>query len=215
MSYPNWSLSPEAVFSKSPIIPVLVIKDLEKAIPLAQALIEGGIKVLEITLRTPIALEVITLLTQEFPQALIGVGTVTKPEELTQAIKAGAQFALSPGATTELLKAGLENPIPFIPGIATVSELMAAQALGYTHFKFFPAQACGGLAFLKSIYSPFPKARFCPTGGINAANALEYLSLPNVACVGGSWMVPEGALANCNWPLITELCSSVSKPKAF
>lgn len=193
MSFPNWSLHPETVLSKSTVMPVIVIKELEEVIPLAQSLIEKGINVLEVTLRTPIALEAVDLLTQTFPNALIGVGTVTTPLQLAQAIEAGAQFALSPGFTKELLNAGCQATIPFIPGISTVSELMEGLAQGYTHFKFFPAESSGGTSFLKSVCGPFPQARFCPTGGINALNAPEYLALPNVMCVGGSWVVPEKA----------------------
>lgn len=210
MSFPNWSTQPELVFSKSPIMPVIVIKELGQAIPLAQALIDGGVPILEVTLRTPIALEAVSLLTKTFPEAFIGVGTVTTPQHLVQAVDAGAQFALSPGCTQELLEAGVKSRIPFIPGIATVSELMQGLALGYTHFKFFPAAASGGTSFLKAVHSPFPQARFCPTGGINALNASEYLALPNVSCVGGSWVVPEEAIARGNWSLIKQLCLSVS-----
>lgn len=206
MPFLRGSLQPESVFSKSTIMPVIVIKELEHAIPLAQALIDGGIGILEVTLRTPVALEAVSLLTKTFPEALIGVGTVTNPQQLAQAIDKGAQFALSPGGTKALLEAGLNSTIPFIPGIATVSELMQGLALGYTHFKFFPAASSGGTAFLKSVYGVFPQARFCPTGGINALNAPDYLALPNVSCVGGSWVVPEEAIASGNWALIRELC---------
>ena len=210
MSFPNWSLHPELIFSRQPVMPVLVIKELKQAIPLAQALFAGGIHLLEVTLRTPVALEAVTLLTKEFPEALIGVGTVTDSQQLSQAVEAGAQFAISPGSTQSLLKAGCEGSIPFIPGIATVSELMEGLAFGYTHFKLFPAAIVGGLPLLRSIYGLFPQARFCPTGGINAVNSSDYLALPNVSCVGGSWVVPDEAIQCGNWSLITDLCLSVA-----
>ncbi len=210
MSLINWSLQPSVVFSASPVIPVIVIKELEQAIPLATALLTGGINVLEITLRTSVALETIQILTTTFPDALIGAGTVTTPMQLQQAIDAGAKFAISPGQTHTLLMAGCDGRIPLIPGISSVSELMEGLNLGYTHFKFFPAAATGGVAMLKAIYGPFPQARFCPTGGISEENYTEYLALPNVCCVGGSWIVPDGAIAKGNWPLIANLAQSVA-----
>ncbi|MCL9683295.1 bifunctional 4-hydroxy-2-oxoglutarate aldolase/2-dehydro-3-deoxy-phosphogluconate aldolase [Legionella maioricensis] len=211
MSFPDWSLSPATVFSASPVIPVIVIKDLAHAVPLAKALLAGGINVLEVTLRTAAALDAIQLLTRTFPEALIGVGTVTTPEQLQQAIDVGAKFAISPGQTHALLKAGCESGIPLIPGIASVSELMEGLSLGYTHFKFFPAAAAGGVAMLRAIYGPFPQARFCPTGGINEKNYSDYLALPNVACVGGSWIVPDEAINKENWALVSALSKSVQK----
>lgn len=209
MAFPNWRVQPEVVFSTSPVIPVISIKELEHTIPLATALFAGGIHVLEITLRTEIALDAVQLLTKTFPEALIGVGTVITPEQLKQAINVGAKFALSPGKTQSLLDAGCSSDIPFIPGISSVSELMEGLALGYTHFKFFPAVASGGINMLKAIYGPLPQAKFCPTGGINETNFSDYLMLPNVSCVGGSWIVPEEAIKKENWSLITDLCFSV------
>lgn len=210
MSFINWNLQPSLIFSVSPVIPVIVIKELEQAIPLATALLTGGINVLEVTLRTPVALEAIRILTTTFPDVLIGAGTVTTPIQLQQAIESGAKFAISPGQTHTLLMAGCEGSIPLIPGISSVSELMEGLNLGYTHFKFFPAAVVGGVAMLKAIHGPFPQAHFCPTGGINEENYMEYLALPNVSCVGGSWIVPDGAIANGNWPLITTLAQSVT-----
>ena len=209
MSLPNWSLQPAAIFSKVSVMPVLVIKDLETVEPLAEALLAGGIEVFEVTLRTSVALKAIKLLTTAFPKALVGVGTVTNPQQLDCAIEAGAQFAISPGCTQALLKAGCAGAIPLIPGVASVSELMEGLDLGYSHFKLFPAAAVGGVALLRSLYGPFPDARFCPTGGINASNYAEYLALPNVSCVGGSWIVPDEALTQKNWSLITQLCLTV------
>jgi 2-dehydro-3-deoxyphosphogluconate aldolase/(4S)-4-hydroxy-2-oxoglutarate aldolase len=206
MSFYNWLVQPEKVFSSSPLMPVLQIKEIQQAIPLATALFSGGIHALEVTLRTEIALEVVRLLTTTFPDAMIGVGTVTTPDQLKQAIDAGAKFAFSPGQTQALLLAGTKASIPFIPGIASISELMEGLVLGYTHFKFFPAVAAGGIPMLKAIYGPFPQARFCPTGGINETNFSDYLALPNVSCIGGSWIVPEEAIKKGNWALITDLC---------
>lgn len=211
MSFSTWSLQPETVFCTSPVMPVVQIKDIEQAIPLASALFAGGINALEVTLRTPIALEAVQLLNRTFPDALIGVGTVVIPEQLEQAIAAGAKFAFSPGATQALLQAGCAASIPFIPGVSSISEIMDGLTLGYTHFKFFPAVAAGGIPMLKAIYGPFPQARFCATGGINEANFSDYLALPNVSCIGGSWVVPEEAIKHGNWSLITELCTAVRK----
>lgn len=206
MSFANWQLQPDTLFAAGPVVPVIVIKDLATAVPLAKALVAGGIRVLEVTLRTPVALDAIKLLAEQVPEAIVGAGTVTTPEQLAKVIEAGAKFAISPGLTRELLHAGKESQIPLIPGIASISELMEGTGLGYTHFKFFPAEAAGGVKTLKSIHGPFSDIRFCPTGGINEKNFLEYLALPNVACVGGSWIVPDDAIAAGNWSRITELC---------
>lgn len=209
MSFPNWQLHPEAVFNASPVMPVIVLKSIDQALPLAKAVFAGGINALEVTLRSAIALDAVRLLTNEFPNALIGVGTVTNADQLHAAINAGAKFAISPGQTPNLLTAAIQTKIPFIPGVATVSELMTGLDLGYSHFKFFPAAAAGGVAMLRSFYGPFPQVSFCPTGGINAENYLDYLNLPNVVCVGGSWIVPEKAIEEGNWSLITNLCSAL------
>ncbi len=205
MSFPNWMMQPEIVFCTSPVIPVVVIKEIEHAVPLATALFAGGIHVLEVTLRTPIALDAVKLLVKTFPEALIGVGTVTTPEQLKQVADLGAKFALSPGKTQALLTAGCTSDIPLIPGISSVSELMEGLVLGYTHFKFFPATAAGGVNMLRAMHGPFPQVRFCPTGGINEGNFSDYLALPNVSCVGGSWIVPDEAAKKGNWSLITDL----------
>ncbi|WP_058533105.1 bifunctional 4-hydroxy-2-oxoglutarate aldolase/2-dehydro-3-deoxy-phosphogluconate aldolase [Legionella saoudiensis] len=208
MSFSNWAVQADTVFCSSPVIPVIQIKEIDQAIPLATALFAGGINALEITLRTPIALEAVRLLVQTFPEALIGVGTIVTPGQLEQAMEMGAKFAFSPGSTQALLKAGIDGNIPFIPGVTSVSELMEGLTLGYTHFKFFPAIAAGGIPMLRSFYGPFPQARFCVTGGINEANFADFLALPNVACVGGSWIVPDEAIKKNDWSLITELCFS-------
>lgn len=208
MSFPSWTVTPDIVYSTSPVIPVVVIKEVEHTIPLATALFAGGIHVIEVTLRTPVALDALKLLVETFPEALIGVGTVITPEQLKQVSDLGAKFALSPGKTQALLNAGLTSKIALIPGISSVSELMEGLTLGYTHFKFFPAAVSGGVNMLRAMYGPFPQARFCPTGGINESNFSDYLALPNVSCVGGSWVVPEEAIKKGNWSLITDLALS-------
>lgn len=201
----NWKMTSEEIFSQGPVVPVLVIKNVEHAVPLAKALIAGGIKVLEVTLRTDAALEVIARIAKEVPEAVIGAGTVTNREQLQQVIDAGAKFAISPGLTTDLLKAGNEGSIALIPGISSISELMTAKDLGYTHLKFFPAEASGGVKALKAIGGPCPEITFCPTGGISPSNYNDYLALSNVACCGGSWLAPEDAMENGEWDKITQL----------
>ncbi|MFT2092059.1 bifunctional 4-hydroxy-2-oxoglutarate aldolase/2-dehydro-3-deoxy-phosphogluconate aldolase [Paraglaciecola sp. 2405UD69-4] len=201
----NWKMTSEEIFSQGPVVPVLVIKNVEHAVPLAKALIAGGIKVLEVTLRTDAALDVIAKIAKEVPEAVIGAGTVTNREQLQQVIDAGAKFAISPGLTTDLLKAGNEGSIALIPGISSISELMTAKDLGYTHLKFFPAEASGGVKALKAIGGPCPEITFCPTGGISPSNYNDYLSLSNVACCGGSWLAPEDAMENGEWDKITQL----------
>ncbi|WP_277816737.1 bifunctional 4-hydroxy-2-oxoglutarate aldolase/2-dehydro-3-deoxy-phosphogluconate aldolase [Rheinheimera pleomorphica] len=208
MAFENWQLQPGTLFEQGPVVPVIVIKDLADAVPMAKALLAGGIKVLEVTLRTPVALEAIRLLAQEVPDAIVGAGTVTTAAQLQQVVEAGAKFAISPGLTRELLQAGKDCSIPLIPGIASISELMEGTGLGYSHFKFFPAEAAGGVKTLKSIHGPFADIRFCPTGGINEKNFMEYLALPNVKCVGGSWIVPDDAVASKDWDRITQLCQA-------
>jgi 2-dehydro-3-deoxyphosphogluconate aldolase/(4S)-4-hydroxy-2-oxoglutarate aldolase len=208
MAFENWQLQPDTLFAQGPVVPVIVIKDLADAVPMAKALLAGGIKVLEVTLRTPVALDAIRLLAQEVPDAIVGAGTVTTAAQLQQCIDAGAKFAISPGLTRELLQAGKDAVIPLIPGIASISELMEGTGLGYSHFKFFPAEAAGGVKTLKSIHGPFADIRFCPTGGINEHNFRDYLALPNVKCVGGSWIVPDDAVAAKDWARITQLCQT-------
>lgn len=201
----NWKISAEEVFTQGPVVPVLVIKEVEHAVPLAKALIAGGIRVLEVTLRTPAALDAIRKIAQEVPDALIGAGTVTNEQQLKQVEEAGALFAISPGMTSDLLRAGNESSIALIPGISSTSELMNGIDFGYTHFKFFPAEASGGIKALKSISGPFPQVIFCPTGGISPNNYLDYLALGNVRCAGGSWLAPDDAVESGDWGRITEL----------
>jgi 2-dehydro-3-deoxyphosphogluconate aldolase/(4S)-4-hydroxy-2-oxoglutarate aldolase len=201
----NWKMTSEEIFSQGPVVPVLVIKNVEHAVPLAKALIAGGIRVLEVTLRTDAALEVIAKIAKEVPEAIIGAGTVTNRAQLQQVIDAGAKFAISPGLTSDLLKAGIEGNIALIPGISSISELMTAVDHGYTHLKFFPAEASGGVKALKAIGGPFPDIKFCPTGGISPSNYNDYLALPNVCCAGGSWLAPEDVMLNGDWDKITAL----------
>jgi 2-dehydro-3-deoxyphosphogluconate aldolase/(4S)-4-hydroxy-2-oxoglutarate aldolase len=183
----------------------MVIDKLQHAVPLARALVAGGVRVLEITLRTEVAVDAIRAIRGEVSDAIVGAGTVTTAEELRAVAEAGAVFTISPGLTPELLEAANQGAIALIPGIATISELMTGIGRGYTHFKFFPAEAAGGVKTLKAIAGPFPKITFCPTGGISPANCKEYLALDNVACVGGSWLVPNDAVEREDWAKITQL----------
>lgn len=201
----KWKYSPEEIFAAGPVVPVLVINDVEKAVPLAKALMEGGIKVLEVTLRTPAAIDVIKRIAQEVPDSLIGAGTVTNAQQLKAVVEAGAKFAISPGMTADLLKAGMDSEIPLIPGISSTSDLMKGKDAGYTHMKFFPAEASGGVKAIKSISGPFPDVTFCPTGGIVPNNYNDYLALNNVKCVGGSWLAPDDAIESGDWARITQL----------
>jgi len=201
----NWKIQPKDILAAGPVMPVMVIQDLDDAVPLAQALVDGGIKVLEITLRTPVALEAIKAISETVKDAIVGVGTVANPLQLKAAEAAGAVFAISPGITESLLQASHAGAIALIPGIATLSELMLGMEYGLDHFKFFPAEAAGGIPLLKAIAGPFPQTTFCPTGGISPDNYLAYLSLPNVACVGGSWLAPTDAVKAKDWSKITGL----------
>jgi 2-dehydro-3-deoxyphosphogluconate aldolase/(4S)-4-hydroxy-2-oxoglutarate aldolase len=176
-------------------VPVVVVDDVATAVPLARALVAGGLPVVELTLRTPVALDAIRAIADEVPDILVGAGTVLTPGQAKQALDAGAQFLVSPGATPDLLGGMADTGLPFLPGTATVSEVLAALEQGITELKFFPAEASGGTAFLSSIAAPVPAARFCPTGGITAATAPAYLALPNVGCVGGSWLTPKDVVA--------------------
>ncbi|MCE9678529.1 bifunctional 4-hydroxy-2-oxoglutarate aldolase/2-dehydro-3-deoxy-phosphogluconate aldolase [Shewanella sp. AS1] len=206
MAKNNWSIQPEDIFKRSPIVPVMVINKIEDAVPLARALVAGGISVLEVTLRTPCALEAITKIAQEVPEAIVGAGTILNELQLAQAVEAGAQFVITPGATTELLKAAMSGSVPLIPGVASISEVMAGMALGYTNFKFFPAEASGGVNALKAFAGPLKGIRFCPTGGISPSNYKDYLALSNVDCIGGSWIAPTDAMEQGDWQRITQLC---------
>ena len=187
-----------------PVMPVLAVHRVEDARPLAEALKAGGLKVLEVTLRTEAAIDVIAEM-KKVEGVIVGAGTVTRVEQLKQLEDVGADFAISPGATPRLLDAGLQAPMPFLPAVASVSEMMQGMELGYTHFKFFPAAASGGVSALKAFAGPFPDVRFCPTGGISVKDFRDYLALDNVACVGGSWIVPADALNQGDWGRIEQL----------
>jgi 2-dehydro-3-deoxyphosphogluconate aldolase / (4S)-4-hydroxy-2-oxoglutarate aldolase len=184
------------------VIPVITINRVEDAVPLARALVEGGIRLLEITLRTEAGLAGAGAIIREVPDAIVGIGTVLTPDDMKRTIDIGARFALSPGATAALLDAASTAPIPFLPGIATASELMEAMARGFDTVKFFPATSAGGLAGLKALAGPFPNARFCPTGGITEDNVAEWLAQPNVVAVGGSWLTPPTEIAAGQWDAI-------------
>jgi 2-dehydro-3-deoxyphosphogluconate aldolase/(4S)-4-hydroxy-2-oxoglutarate aldolase len=189
----------------APVIPVIVLKDARDAVPLARALVEGGLPVIEVTLRTPVALDAIARIAAEVPQAVVGAGTVLTRHQVDQAVSSGAGFLVSPGATPQLLAALVGSGLPFLPGVSTASEAMTLLEQGVTEMKFFPAQAAGGVPYLKSLAGPLPDARFCPTGGIDLANARDYLALPNVACVGGSWLMPATAVESRDWGRVEQL----------
>ena len=199
------ALTPLQVMSDAPVIPVIVLSDLAHAVPLARALVAGGIRMLEVTLRTPVALACIERIANEVPQALVGAGTVRSAADAQAAVLAGARFAVSPGYTHRLGKACRDLGLPLLPGVATGSEILAAQEDGYFALKFFPAMQSGGPALLKAWQGPFGDVKFCPTGGVTPANAPEFLTLANVACVGGSWLTPPDALAQGDWARITRL----------
>ena len=179
------------IMQTAPVIPVIVVDEIEQARPLARALVAGGLRVLEVTLRTPAALDAISAM-REVDGAIVGAGTVTNQQELADAIAAGSEFIVSPGLTEPLGKAAIREDIPFLPGVATAGDVMRGLDLGLTHFKFFPAMAAGGLPALKALAAPFGQCRFCPTGGITLANAPEWLAFDPVLCVGGSWVAPRG-----------------------
>jgi 2-dehydro-3-deoxyphosphogluconate aldolase/(4S)-4-hydroxy-2-oxoglutarate aldolase len=194
----------------SPVIPVVVIDDVEHAVPLAEALLNGGIQVIELTLRTPVALEAISRVRKEVPDIFVGAGTVTSPEHAGQAADAGASFLVTPGATESVLDACFATGLPFLPGASTVSEAMRLAERGLTALKFFPAEAAGGVDYLKSIGGPLPGLKFCPTGGITPTSAPTYLALPNVGCVGGSWLAPQYALAAKDFGRIESLAKAAA-----
>ncbi|CCH29003.1 bifunctional 4-hydroxy-2-oxoglutarate aldolase/2-dehydro-3-deoxy-phosphogluconate aldolase [Actinosynnema sp. NPDC047251] len=194
----------------SPVVPVVVLDDAEQAVPLARALLRGGIRVIELTLRTPAALAAIERIAAEVPEIVLGAGTVTAPEHAEQAAKAGASFLVTPGSTDRVLNAVEDTGLPFLPGAATVSEAMRLAERGLTALKFFPAEAAGGVDHLKSVGGPLPGLRFCPTGGITVDSAPRYLALPNVGCVGGSWLTPKDALAAGDFDRIEALAKAAS-----
>ncbi|MEX1659465.1 bifunctional 4-hydroxy-2-oxoglutarate aldolase/2-dehydro-3-deoxy-phosphogluconate aldolase [Streptomyces pseudovenezuelae] len=198
----------------APVVPVVVIADASDALPLARALVAGGLSAIEVTLRTPVALDAIRAIAEEVPDAVVGAGTVITPEQVRQSVAAGARFLVSPGWTDRLLEAMRGSGVPFLPGVSTTSEVVALLERGVTEMKFFPAEAAGGTAYLKSLSGPLPQARFCPTGGIGPGNAPEYLSLPNVGCVGGTWMLPTDAIAARDWERVERLAQEASALRA-
>jgi len=191
------------VMQDAPVIPVIVVDDVADAVPMAQALLEGGIRMLEVTLRTPKALDVIKAISDEVPGVVVGAGTVRSPDQAKAAVRAGARFAVSPGFTVEVARACKDLGLALLPGVATASEVMMAEQEGFSELKFFPAMQAGGVKMLQALAGPFTQIKFCPTGGINLENANEFLSLNNVVCVGGSWLVPQKALADKDWGYIT------------
>jgi 2-dehydro-3-deoxyphosphogluconate aldolase / (4S)-4-hydroxy-2-oxoglutarate aldolase len=199
-----------ALLKGQPVIPVLKIEDANNAVPLARALARGGLPVIEITMRTPDALEAIRRAAAEVPEAVVGAGTILTAAQFDRAAAAGSKFIVSPGATGQVFAAARNSAVPLLPGAITPSEMMAALEEGLDFLKFFPAEQAGGAAFLKSLASPFAGLRFCPTGGVTAKNAMDYLSLPNVICVGGSWVAPDDAVKAGNWALIETLAREAS-----
>ena len=197
-----------SIMQDAPVIPVIVLHNAEHAVPMAKALLAGGIRVLEVTLRTPQGLACIEAIAKQLPEAIVGAGTVRNAADAAAAARAGARFAVSPGYTSKLGQACRDLNLPLLPGVATSSEIMMAQEDGFTELKFFPAVQSGGIQMLKAWQGPFGELRFCPTGGISPGNAAEFLALSNVVCVGGSWLVPSSAVESGNWSLITELAQA-------
>lgn len=202
------------IMQAASVIPVMVIDQPEQAIPLATALVRGGIRVLEITLRTPVALKAVNDIATHVPEAIVGVGTVVRPEQFAQAKEAGAAFAITPGVTPELFAAAKACAMPLMPGVMTPADVLGAMHAGYTALKFFPAQPAGGVPMLKALSGPFPDVVFCPTGGISPANVKDFLALPNVLCVGGSWLCPADLVQNGQWDKITELARQAAQLSA-
>ncbi|EPZ96042.1 bifunctional 4-hydroxy-2-oxoglutarate aldolase/2-dehydro-3-deoxy-phosphogluconate aldolase [Helicobacter pylori] len=190
----------------SPIVPVVVIEDIKDAVPLAQSLVEGGIQIIEVTLRSSCALEAIELIAKNVPKMRVGAGTILNPTQLEQAQNRGAEFLISPGLTIKLLEYAKKKDMPLIPGVSSSSEVMQALELGYNVLKFFPAEYCGGVKLLNAFNGPFKGVKFCPTGGISTDNMRSYLNLENVLCVGGSWLTPKNLIQNKEWDKITEIC---------
>ncbi|WRB22618.1 bifunctional 4-hydroxy-2-oxoglutarate aldolase/2-dehydro-3-deoxy-phosphogluconate aldolase [Helicobacter pylori] len=194
------------VLQISPIVPVVVVENIKDAVPLAQSLIEGGIPIIEVTLRSSCALEAIELIAKNVPKMCVGAGTILNPTQLEQAQNRGAEFLISPGLTIKLLEYAKKKDMPLIPGVSSSSEVMQALELGYSALKFFPAEYCGGVKLLNAFNGPFKGVKFCPTGGISADNMRSYLDLENVLCVGGSWLTPKNLIQNKEWDKITEIC---------
>lgn len=199
------------IMRASPVIPVIAIDDIEHAVPLAKALVEGGIRVLEVTLRTAHGLPAIRAIAEQVPGAVVGVGTLTQPEEFAAARDAGAVFGVSPGLTPRLIEAAKSSGLPLLPGVMSPSEVMAAREAGFRQLKLFPAVPAGGVGMLNAIAGPLPDVMFCPTGGISQENAAQFLACGNVACVGGSWLAPKGAVHAGEWARITALAVAAGR----
>ena len=193
------------ILALSPVMPVIALDRLSDAVPLARALVRGGIRLLEVTLRTPVALDCVRAIRAEVPEAVVGVGTIVTPADLEESIEAGAAFGVSPGASAALLRAAAASPLPFVPGVMTPSDVINAIDAGFHTMKLFPAAQAGGLEMLKALGGPFPHARFCPTGGVTLQSAPALLALKNVVCVGGSWLTPSALIANGDWAAIETL----------
>ncbi|MER0237867.1 2-dehydro-3-deoxy-phosphogluconate aldolase [Fulvimarina sp. MAC8] len=202
------------ILTGQPVIPVVAVDSVEDGVKLARALAKGGLKAIEVTLRTPAALEAIEAISADVPEAICGAGTILKPADYTNSVNVGAKFIVSPGATVELLDTAKKSDIPFLPGSATPSELLAMIQEGYEVLKFFPAEQSGGIAYLKSLAPVFQSVKFCPTGGVSPHNAADYLALPNVVCVGGSWVAPKGLIKDGAWDEITALAEEAAKLSA-
>jgi len=193
------------ILALSPVMPVIALERVADAVPLARALVKGGIRLLEVTLRTPVALECVRAIAAEVPEAVVGVGTITTPADLEASVRAGAVFGVSPGASASLLKAAAAGPLPFVPGVMTPSDVINAAEAGFNTLKLFPAAQAGGLEMLKAMGGPFPHVRFCPTGGVTLQSAPALLALKNVVCVGGSWLTPKALIDSGDWAAIETL----------
>lgn len=204
------SPAPPSVLGLAPVLPVVVLHDVADAVPLARALVAGGLPAIEVVLRTPAALDALRAIADEVPEAVPGAGTVLSPAQAGAARAAGARFLVSPGFSPRLLGAMRDSGLPFLPGVSTASEVVTLLEQGVTEMKFFPAEAAGGTAYLASLAAPLPQARFCPTGGIGPASAPDYLALPNVGCVGGSWMLPAAARAAKDWDRVRQLAGQAA-----
>jgi 2-dehydro-3-deoxyphosphogluconate aldolase/(4S)-4-hydroxy-2-oxoglutarate aldolase len=199
------------VMRVGPVIPVIIIDKVDDAVPLAKALVDGGVRVLEVTLRTPVALDAIRVIAAQVKDAIVGVGTISRPEDFEQAAAAGAMFGVSPGLTPALIEGASASRLPLLPGVMTPTDVIAARAAGFTNLKLFPAQQAGGIGMLKALGSPFPDVTFCPTGGVTAETAPDFLALPNVACVGGSWLTPKDLVSKGDWRRITDLARAAAR----
>ncbi|MET7457367.1 bifunctional 4-hydroxy-2-oxoglutarate aldolase/2-dehydro-3-deoxy-phosphogluconate aldolase [Streptomyces sp. NPDC005574] len=199
-----------SVLDLAPVVPVVVVEDAATAVPLARALVAGGLRAIEVTLRTPAALDAIRAISGAVPDAVVGAGTLLTPAQVTESVAAGARFLVSPGWTDVLLTAMRASGVPYLPGVSTASEVVALLERGVREMKFFPAEAAGGTAYLRSLSGPLPQARFCPTGGIGPGNAPDYLALPNVGCVGGTWMLPDDAIAAGDWARVERLARAAA-----